>query len=98
MPTVALHWEHCFSRSVGKYNKVYRIQLPEITPHVCRHTYCSNTTRSGMMPETLQYLMGNSEIIDTQNVYTHLGEEDAQAELERPELAGTSKSHRVKQA
>lgn len=98
MPTVALHWEHYFSRAVGKYNKIYRIQMPKITPHVCRHTYCSNMARSGMTPKTLQYLMGHSEISVTLNVYTHLGEEDAQAELERLELAGTSKSHRIKQA
>lgn len=97
-PTVALHWEHYFSRAVGKYNKIYRVQMPKITPHVCRHTYCSNMARSGMMPKTLQYLMGHSEISVTLNVYTHLGEVDAQAELERLELAGTSKSHRIKQA
>lgn len=95
MPTVALHWEHYFSRAVGKYNKIYRIQLPKITPHVCRHTYCSNMARSNMMPKTLQYLMGHSDIGVTLNVYTHLGLEDAQAELERLELAGTSKSHRL---
>lgn len=94
-PTVALHWEHYFSRAVGKYNKIYRVQMPKITPHVCRHTYCSNMARSGMMPKTLQYLMGHSEIGVTLNVYTHVGLDDAQAELQRLELAGTSKSHRI---
>jgi len=29
-----------------------------ITPHVCRHTYCSNQAKAGMNPKTLQYLMG----------------------------------------
>lgn len=33
-------------------------QMPNITPHVCRHTYCSNMAKSGMNPKTLQYLMG----------------------------------------
>lgn len=45
-PKVALHWEKYFQHSVEKYNKTYRIQMPKITPHVCRHTYCSNMARS----------------------------------------------------
>ena len=62
MPLVALHWEHRFNRMVSKYNEIYRIQMPNITPHVCRHTYCSNQAKAGMNPKTLQYLMGHSEI------------------------------------
>ena len=57
--------------------------MPSITPHVCRHTYCSNMAKSGMNPKTLQYLMGHSEIGVTMNTYTHLGLEDAQDELRR---------------
>ena len=62
MPLVALHWEHRFQRMVKKYNEIYRIQMPNITPHICRHTYCSNQAKAGMNPKTLQYLMGHSEI------------------------------------
>ena len=42
---------------VGRYNDIYRGQMPIITPHVCRHTYCSNMAKSGMNPKTLQYLI-----------------------------------------
>ena len=59
--------------------------MPSITPHVCRHTYCSNMAKAGMNPKTLQYLMGHSEIGVTMNTYTHLGLEDAQDELRRME-------------
>ena len=38
-----------------------------------------------MNPKTLQYLMGHSEIGVTLDVYTHLGLEDAAAELHRME-------------
>ena len=55
------------------------------TPHVCRHTYCSNMAKSGMNPKTLQYLMGHSDIGVTLNTYTHLGLEDAEDELKRLE-------------
>ena len=59
------------------------LDMPNITPHVCRHTYCSNQARAGMNPKTLQYLMGHSDISVTMNVYTHLGLEDAAAEMAR---------------
>ena len=85
MPLVAMHWEHRFKHMVTRYNDIFRIQLPSITPHVCRHTYCSNMARSGMNPKTLQYLMGHSEIGVTLNTYTHLGLEDAVNEIRKVE-------------
>lgn len=47
------------------------VQMPNITPHVCRHIYCSNMAKSGMNPKTLQYLMRHSDISVMMNVYTH---------------------------
>lgn len=85
MPLVALHWEKYFNRMVARYNDIYRLQIPNITPHVCRHTYCSNMARSGMNPKTLQYLMGHSDISVTMNTYTHLGLDDARDEMVRLE-------------
>lgn len=89
MPLVAQHWEKYFRLAVEKYNEIYRVQMPNITPHVCRHTYCSNMAKSGMNPKTLQYLMGHADIGVTLNTYTHLKEEDAKEELERLGLLGT---------
>lgn len=57
--------------------------MPNITPHVCRHTYCTNQAKAGMSPKTLQYLMGHSDIGVTLNTYTHLGLEDAAEEIKR---------------
>ena len=57
--------------------------MPNMTPHVCRHTYCSIHARAGMYPKTLQYLMGHSDIGVTMNTYTHLGLEDAAEEMKR---------------
>ena len=85
MPLVAMHWQHRFNHMVGRYNDIYRVQMPNITPHVCRHTYCSNMAKSGMNPKTLQYLMGHSDISVTMNVYTHIGFNDAEEELKRME-------------
>lgn len=82
---VAMHWEHRFNHMVKRYNDIYRVQMPNITLHVCRHTYCSNMAKSGMNPKTLQYLMGHSDISVTMNVYTHIGFNDAEEELKRME-------------
>lgn len=82
-PMVAMDWEHIFKRIVTKYNSIYKVQLPTITPHVCRHTFCSNMAKSGMNPKVLQYLMGHSDISITLNTYTHLGLEAAKEELNR---------------
>ena len=79
----SLHWEHYFKHALDKYNGIYKVQLPTITSHVCRHTYCTNMAKSGMNPKALQYLMGHSDISVTLNVYTHVKFEDAKAEIER---------------
>lgn len=83
MPMVALHWEHYFKHILNKYNSIYKVQLPKITPHVCRHTFCSNMAKSGMNPKTLQYIMGHADISVTLNTYTHLKFDDAKVEFER---------------
>ena len=83
MPMVALHWEHYFKHILNKYNSIYKVQLPKITPHVCRHTFCSNMAKSGMSPKTLQYIMGHSDISVTLNTYTHLNFDDAKVEFDR---------------
>lgn len=95
-PMVALHWEKYFQHICAKYNSIYKVQMPKITPHVCRHTFCSNMAKSGMNPKALQYIMGHSEIGVTLNVYTHIGFEDARAEM--LELNGAQANSRGRRA
>lgn len=83
MPMVALHWEKYMEHIIQKYNKIYKIQMPKVTPHVCRHTFCSKMAKSGMNPKTLQYIMGHSDISVTLNTYTHVNFDDAKEELRR---------------
>lgn len=91
-PRVALHWEKYFQLSVAKYNKIYRVQLPKITPHVCRHTFCTNMAKSGMNPKVLQYIMGHGDISVTLDTYTHIKAEDAIAEMERLDYLATKEA------
>ena len=81
MPMVALHWEKYFQHICEKYNKIYKVQMPKVTPHVCRHTFCSNMAKAGMNPKTLQKIMGHSDIGVTLNTYTHLDFDDIKKEM-----------------
>lgn len=83
MPMVAMHWEKYFQHICKKYNSIYKVQMPKVTPHVCRHTFCSRMAAVRMNPKTLQYIMGHSDISVTLNTYTHLGFEEASKEMRR---------------
>ena len=82
-PMMPYQWEKRFQHVVEKYNRIYRVQLPKITPHSFRHTYCTNMANRGMNPNTLQYLMGHANITMTLGYYAHGTFQSAKAELER---------------
>lgn len=54
MPMVAFHWKKYFQHILEKYNGIYKVQMSKVTPHVCRHTFCSKMAKSGMNPKSLQ--------------------------------------------
>lgn len=71
-PKVALHIENEMRWAMKKYKKLHPDNpLPHITPHVFRHTFCTNYANEGMDIKNLQYLMGHSDAGVTLNVYTH---------------------------
>lgn len=71
-PKVALHIENEMRWAMKKYQKLHPDKpLPHITPHVFRHTFCTNYANDGMDIKNLQYLMGHSDAGVTLNVYAH---------------------------
>ena len=71
-PKVALHIENEMRWALKKYHKLHPDNpLPHITPHVFRHTFCTNMANAGMDIKSLQYLMGHSDASITMNVYSH---------------------------
>lgn len=83
-PKVALHIENEMRWGMKKYRKLHPDKpLPHITPHVFRHTFCTNMANSGMDVKRLQYIMGHSDVGVTMNVYTHTGYEQAAAQMEK---------------
>ena len=76
MPMVALHWEKYFKHARDKHNKIYREQLPAVTPHVCRHSFCTRMVSNGVWAPKGMYLMGHSSADFSHQNYTHLQYED----------------------
>lgn len=77
-------WGVIFREAVRSYNRLHDdTPLPMITPHMCRHTYCTNMAMRHIDPKTLQYLMGHSNISMTLDYYTHFQGEEAVAEVFR---------------
>ena len=83
LPKVAGDYKSMLKGMVKKYNKLHKDQLPNITPHSLRHTYCTNMANKGMNPNTLQYIMGHANITMTLGYYAHGTFRSAKAEIER---------------
>ena len=75
-PTNGSDWSSIFKNLEHKFRKQNPdYEIPHITPHVCRHTYCTNMARAGVQPKVLQYLMGHADIETTLSIYTHVHDE-----------------------
>ena len=83
-PCVAMHIEHHMQWAMKKYRKLHPDDpLPTITPHVLRHTFCTNMANAGMAIKDLQYLMGHSDADVTLNVYTHASYAHAESAMRK---------------
>ena len=81
-PKVALHIENEMRWALKRFRKLHPdIELPHITPHVFRHTFCTNMANAGMDVKNLQYLMGHSDVGVTLNIYTHSSYDHAADQL-----------------
>ena len=70
--------------AMKKYKKLYPDKpLPHITPHVFRHTFCTNMASAGMDIKNLQYIMGHSDVGVTLNVYTHASYDRAAEQMSK---------------
>lgn len=72
MPKVAMHLENYMRGMQKKMERIYGKSFPRVTPHVLRHTFCTNMQRAGIDVKSLQYLMGHSNVSVTLDVYTHV--------------------------
>ena len=70
-PKVAMHLQHYLQYMEAKYTRLNGKKPPHISPHVLRHTFCTNMQQAGIDVKSLQYLMGHSHASVTLDVYTH---------------------------
>lgn len=82
-PVINQYYSTAFRRLVKKYNKTHEDKLPNFSPHVLRHTFCTRLANKNMNPKSLQYIMGHSSIEITLNLYAHVTIDGIQAEMER---------------
>ena len=82
LPMYAHCYSNAFSSLIKKYNKYHKgDELPLITPHTLRHTFCTNMANKKITPNTLQYIMGHKNITMTLGYYTHGTAQSAMAEM-----------------
>ena len=70
-PKVAMHLENFMRGLQRKHPWALGGDFPKVTPHVLRHTFCTNMQQAGIDIKSLQYLMGHSNVSVTLDVYTH---------------------------
>lgn len=80
-PMTGAYYTSTFGNLVRKYNKSYEDKLPNITPHILRHTFCTKLANRNMNPKSLQYIMGHSNISITLNLYAHASLDGVKAEM-----------------
>lgn len=83
LPMYNAYYSCRFSALSKKYRKYTGKELPNITPHILRHTFCTNMANKGMTPNNLQYVMGHKNITMTLGYYAHGSYQSAQAEMKR---------------
>lgn len=82
-PKVTGNYKDMLNNLIKKYNLKHTEQLPHITPHSLRHTFCSHMANAGMNPKALQYIMGHSDISMTLDYYTHVSFDSVRDEIAR---------------
>ena len=82
-PMYNAYYTSTFINLTKKYRKITKKEIPNITPHILRHTFCTNMANKGMTPNNLQYVMGHKNITMTLGYYAHGSYLSAQAEMQR---------------
>ena len=61
------------------------LKLPNISPHILRHTSCCRLAESGCDIKVIQYILGHTDIRTTMRVYNHVDSERIKREFDKIE-------------
>ena len=56
--------------------------IKRFSMHVLRHTFATRCIEGGMLPKTLQKILGHSNIGITMNLYVHITEDEKKREID----------------
>jgi len=82
LPMYGAAYSTDFANMIKKYNKHHKEKLPRISPHMLRHTFCSNMALKNMPPNILKYIMGHKDVTTTLGYYAHGSAESAKMAME----------------
>lgn len=73
-----------FHKLVEEHNSLKSdMQLPDFSPHILRHTFCTRMAENGCDCKVLQEIMGHKNIQITMQVYNHVNNDRATKEVLR---------------
>lgn len=72
-------------RRIVEMNPERDVQLPDISPHILRHTACCRWAEAGCDIKVLQKLMGHNDIRTTMMVYNHVDDKRLRREVDKME-------------
>jgi integrase len=78
-------WTVRFKSMQDAYNRVHPEHPIKLTPHICRHTYCTRMAMAGMNLKVLQKIMGHTDLDVTLRVYTNANFDDILSEMNKIE-------------
>lgn len=76
--------DRALKNMVKAYNDEHEVeQLPNISAHILRHTFCTRMAEEKMDVKVLQYIMGHKTLQMTMEVYNHVDQKRVETEIER---------------
>lgn len=69
LPILTARFNDYAKKIVELYNELHEDQLPNISCHICRHTFCTRMAELNINPNALQKIVGHGSYSTTANVY-----------------------------
>ena len=83
LPILTARFNEYAHKIVDEYNNVHEEKLPNITCHICRHTFCTRMAELNMNPNALIKIVGHASYKTTENVYISVEDEFVNEEFFR---------------
>lgn len=69
LPILTARFNDYAHKIVDSYNETHEDKLPNITCHICRHTFCTRMAELNINPNALMKIMGHASYKTTESVY-----------------------------